>query len=139
MTPYQLAEAFRGIEEVPGSGDNSQIIAMLHLDAEWPEHDEVPWCSAFPNYICWMLKLPRSYSLMARSWLSVGWSVPLEDANVGPDIVVLSRGDNPRLGHVGFYSGHNGERIYILGGNQGNGVDVSGYDVRRVLDIRRLK
>ena len=138
MSPYKLAERFRGVREVPGSGDNTQIIAMLKLDAEWPEHDEVAWCSAFINYLCWMLKLPRSKSLMARSWLEVGTHVDIDDASVGYDIAVLSRGDNPNLGHVGFYSGHNANSIYLLGGNQSNTVEVEGFGLGRLLGVRRL-
>jgi len=76
---------------------------------------------------------------MARSWLNVGHQIDLLDAVVGHDVAVLSRGTNPALGHVGFYSGHNESEIYILGGNQSDSVDVSGYDIDRLLGIRRVR
>lgn len=138
-TPYMLAERFVGIKEVPGTGDNSQILAMLKLDHTWPEHDEVPWCSAFVNYIAWLMRLPRSKSLMARSWLDVGVPIPSFKAKPGYDIVIISRGNNPRLGHVGFFSSIVDFNVNILGGNQSNTVSVAEFDSDRILGIRRLK
>ena len=44
---------------------------MLRLDQQGPENDEVRWRSAFMNYITWLLRLPRSKNLRARSWLIV--------------------------------------------------------------------
>jgi uncharacterized protein (TIGR02594 family) len=138
ITPHLLAQRFIGIQEVPGAGDNHQILAMLKLDDSWPEHDEVPWCSAYVNYICWLLRLPRSKRLNARSWLDVGQEVGLEGARVGWDVVVLSRPPNDESGHVGFYSGHNAENIYLLGGNQGDSVNVRPFSRTRLLGVRRL-
>lgn len=70
INAYDLAQRFNGMNELPGTLDNPQILAMLRLDTNVPEHDEVAWCSAFVNYIAWLLRLPRSKSLMARSWLT---------------------------------------------------------------------
>lgn len=122
------------------------ILAMLQKDQEWPADDEVPWCSALTNWVCWLLRLPRSKSLMARSWLLVGLAVRLEDARVGFDVVILSRGaqhqPGPEVidapGHVGFYSGHNRDYVFILGGNQSDMVSVGQYPKNRVLGVRRL-
>ena len=149
VTAYQIAERFTGLGEVRGQLDNPQIMAMLKLDAKWPEHDEVPWCSAFANYVCWLLRLPRSKSLRARSWLEVGEVVPLTHAFCGFDVVIFKRGggDQPgpevikAPGHVGFYAGHSrddAQVIGVLGGNQGNGVNVATYPVDRLLGVRRL-
>ena len=138
VTPYQLAERFIGIQEVPGSGDNPQIMAMLKLDGTWPQHDEVPWCSAFMNYVCWLLRLPRSKSLAARSWLDVGHAITIDEAKPQYDVVILNRPPNPESGHVGFFSGVDESKVYLLGGNQGNTVKVSGYDDSRIIGLRRL-
>ena len=146
MNPFQLAERFVGIKEVGGSVDNPQIMAMLRLDNKWPEGDEVPWCSAFVNYICWLLRLPRSASLRARSWLTVGVPVSKADAKIG-DIVILTRGkgDQPgpdvieAPGHVGFFAGLSGQFIEVLGGNQSDTVKVSLYPQSRLLGIRRIQ
>lgn len=146
LTAYDLAQRFAGIKEIPGSENNPQVMAMLRLDQQWPENDEVPWCSAFMNYITWLLRLPRSKDLRARSWLLVGRPVALEEAAPGFDVVILKRGggDQPgpevidAQGHVGLYAGLEYDRILLLGGNQSNTVCVSGYPVNRLLGIRRL-
>lgn len=146
ITPYAIAERHIGMREIPGQEDNPAIMAMLGLDMNWPENDEVPWCSAFVNYCCWLLRLPRSKSLMARSWLAVGQPIALDDAQPGFDIAILSRGggDQPPAtvldapGHVGFFSNSLHGEVFLLGGNQGNAVGVQGYQSSRILGIRRL-
>ena len=142
---YDLAQRFTGIKEVGGNVDNPQIMAMLKLDNEWPSEDEVPWCSAFANYICWLARLPRSKDLRARSWLNIGIGIQLDQAEPG-DIVVIKRGkgDQPgpenttAQGHVGFYSGVSGNLVEILGGNQSDTVKISRYPRDRLLGVRRL-
>jgi uncharacterized protein (TIGR02594 family) len=142
---FDLAQRYAGIEEVGGSLDNPAILAMLRLDNKWPEGDEVPWCSAFVNHICWLARLPRSKNLRARSWLTIGKGINLDDAEPG-DIIVLKRGtgDQPgpevlkAPGHVGFYAGRFDNFIEVLGGNQSDTVKVSRYPTKRLLGVRRL-
>jgi uncharacterized protein (TIGR02594 family) len=153
VTPFDVAEVFIGEREVGGGLDNPLIMAMLRTDNQWPEHDEVPWCSAFVNFVCKLLRLPRSKSLLARSWLGVGRPVQLLEACVGFDIVVLKRGADPQPGpedhsapgHVGFYAGHASHTrhhvrgyVDVLGGNQGDTVKISRYKTSDILSIRRL-
>ena len=138
VTAFDLAQRFVGVREVPGQQDDPRVLAMLRLDANWPEHDEVPWCSAFTNYVAWLLRLPRSKSLRARSWLGVG--TPVTEPRIGWDIAVLWRGspDSPS-GHVGFYAGHDGDQVLLLGGNQGDAVSVAPFPSERLLGFRRLR
>ena len=148
ITLYDLAQRFVGMKEVPGKEDSPMILAMLRLDGSWPEHDEVPWCSAFLNMVAWLLRLPRSKSLAARSWLKVGRPVLDHEARVGWDVVVLKRGggDQPgpevtegAPGHVGLFAGwETSDRVLMLGGNQGDTVCVAGFPRSRILGIRRL-
>jgi uncharacterized protein (TIGR02594 family) len=113
---YLIAQRYVGVKEVPGTEDNPVVLAMLKLDGDWPEHDEVPWCSGFANWICWHLRLPRSKSLRARSWLRVGTPIQLDEAKAGFDVVILKRGSGTQPGpdvidapgHVGFYAGVEG-------------------------------
>ena len=83
ITLYEFAQRFVGLREVPGSKDNPAILAALQLSADWPKHDEVPWCAGAMNALAWMLRLPYSRSLMARSWLKVGRRIDLVDAAAG--------------------------------------------------------
>ena len=146
ITAFDIAQRFVGTKEIAGSLDNSQLMAMLTLDNNWPENDEVPWCSAFANYVCWLLRLPRSKSLLARSWLMIGKEVGLATAKPGFDVVILKRGSGPQpgpenttaSGHVGFYAGQSGDFVQLLGGNQSDQVKVSSYKIDRILGIRRL-
>jgi uncharacterized protein (TIGR02594 family) len=148
VTAFDLAQRFTGTKEVAGVADNPLIVAMLRLDQTWPGHDEVAWCSAFCNFIAWLLRLPRSKSLAARSWLAVGQPVDLEEATVGFDVVVFKRGTGEQPGpdvldapgHVAFFAGLNPDktRVLVLGGNQSNSVSVSSFPAADVLGVRRL-
>lgn len=142
-----IARKFIGVREISGNLHNPLVMAMLKLDNDWPEGDEVPWCSAFVNYVTWLSGFERTKSLRARSWLTVGkkiwnWS----EAKEG-DIVVLKRGvgDQPGAdvidapGHVGFYSDQESTLVEILGGNQSDSVNLRVYNKDRVLGIRRLQ
>lgn len=135
---HKLASRFIGLAEVSGGEDNPMILAMLKKVAAWAQHDEVPWCSAFVNFVAWFAGCAHSGSARARSWLDVGDPVPLTAAVRGMDVVVLARGDNPEQGHVGFFDHLDGLGVYILGGNQGDRVSVERFPVSRVLGVRRL-
>ena len=146
VTLYDIASRFVGLKEVPGDKDNPGILAMLKLDGDWPDHDEVPWCSAYLNYCSWLLRLPRSKSLQARSWLGVGQMIPIDDAIVGFDVVILKRGTGKQPGpevtdapgHVGLFAGMAGTKVAVLGGNQGDQVSVAQFPLTQVLGVRRL-
>ena len=142
---YDLAERYTGTKEVGGGLHNPAIMAMLTLDMNWPDGDEVPWCSAFANYIAWLARAPRSKNLRARSWLEVGRGINLDSAQPG-DVIILQRGSGEQPGpevleapgHVGFYAGHDDRWIEVLGGNQSDTVKISRYDRARLLGVRRL-
>lgn len=145
VTAHSVARRFLGVEEVEGMTSNPLVLAMLRLDADWPRDDATPWCSAFVNFVAWLLDLPRSKSLAARSWLLVGTPVAIEEAAPGFDVVVLKRGANqpgPEAlnapGHVGFLAGEAGMDVLVLGGNQGNAVSVARFPRAQILGIRRL-
>lgn len=146
VTALSMAERFIGIKEAPGAADNAAVLAMLQLDAKWVRHDDVPWCSAFANYIAWLLNLPRSKSLAARSWLTVGKSVGLFAAKPGFDVVIFSRGSGsqpgPQVldapGHVAFFAARSPGMVRVVGGNQSDAVTTDLYPADRVLGVRRL-
>jgi uncharacterized protein (TIGR02594 family) len=142
---FQVALRFTGIKEIPGNQDHPFIVWCLSL-CGLSAHDETPWCSAFVNGICYILGLPRSGSAAARSWLNVGTPTSIDDAHVGLDVVVLSRGEGIQPGpeeinapgHVGFFSCIEGDRVKILGGNQSDMVSIESFPVSQILGIRRL-
>ena len=146
VNALDVASRFLGIEEAEGHTSNPQILAMLQLDSRWPAEDEVAWCSAFVNYVAWLLGLPRSKSLGARSWLTVGRPGTLSEAQLGFDVVILKRGTGNQpgpevinaAGHVGFYAGSEPGKVKLLGGNQGDMVSLATFPAERVLGVRRL-
>lgn len=147
MTAYDLAQRFIGIKEVTGVVDNPMIMSMLRLDQSWPQNDEVPWCSAFVNYICWLMRLPRSKDLRARSWLKIGREITLDNAVSDSDIVIFTRAGftmDPNVidapGHVAFFSSYipRSSTIEVLGGNQVDSVCVSNFKVNSIISVRRL-
>jgi uncharacterized protein (TIGR02594 family) len=138
VTAYLLATRFLGLTEAPGLASHPLVLAMLRLDQAWPEGDHTPWCGAFVSFVAWLLDLPRSRSLAARSWLTVGQPVALHEARVGFDVVVLSRGADTAAGHVGFYAGSAPDSVLVLGGNQGDAVSIQPFPSSRILGVRRL-
>ena len=146
---FTRAQRFIGIKEVSGAKSHPLVswwLSLCGFALDTP--DSVPWCSAFVNGICWDLRLPRSKSAAARSWLTVGQSVALADAKVGNDVVILKRSSGGRgtegpevldaPGHVGFFAGTEGPSVLVLGGNQGDAVSVARFDASHVLGVRRL-
>ncbi len=146
VTLYDIAQRFIGQKEVPGKASNPLILAMLTLFAKWPTSDAVPWCSAFLTFCAWLLDLPHSTSLRARSWLLIGKSIELEDAAPGFDVVILQRGSGSQPGpevikapgHVGLFAGLEAKHVLLLGGNQSDTVSIARYPRSRVLGVRRL-
>jgi len=148
ISAFDIAQRFVGVKETPGTVSNPMIVAMLRLDQAWPTGEEVPWCSAFMNYVAWILRLPRSKSLAARSWLDVGMPVTTDKAEAGFDVVILQRGTGiqpgPEVtnapGHVGLFAGLNvpTKTVLVLGGNQGDAVNIKAFPVEQILGIRRL-
>ena len=44
----------------------------------------------------------------------------------------------PAQGHVGLFAGLQGDRVHLLGGNQGNTISIAAFPVQDVLGARRL-
>lgn len=144
ITPFTLMQQLVGTKELSGNADNPLILAMLQCCDSSVSHDEVPWCSAGLNFICKLANAPRSKSLAAKSWLKAGRPIDLSDAIPGWDVVILNRGNNPALGHVGLFAGidmHNEEAnatLVILGCNQSNSISLQHFPIGSVAGVRRL-
>jgi uncharacterized protein (TIGR02594 family) len=151
-TLYDLAQRFVGVSEITGDKDNPLIVWWSQLSNPSTEDDETPWCSAFLNGMCWIMRLTRSKSNAARSWLNVGRVINLEDARPGWDVVILDRPPNPASGHVGLFAGlekkviHHDwgqeilpSKVHLLAGNQGDAVSVAAFPQSRIIGVRRLE
>jgi uncharacterized protein (TIGR02594 family) len=145
---YKFAERFVGeVRELPGATHDPFIQFCFTKCGYGPETpDEIAWCSAFINGLAWLLRLPRSKSAAARSWLTVGTPVELDEARVG-DVVIIKRGagvqPGPEVtsgapGHVFLFASIEALEVLGLGGNQGNQVSIARFAVKDVLGVRRL-
>ena len=136
MKTYTLDAFFEiGTKEIVGPGSNPEVEKYLKT-VGMPSDDDVPWCSAFVNWVITKNKIKGTGKANARSWLS--WGEATDWPEIG-DIVVLSRGQSKWQGHVGFFLDANNDYIYILGGNQSNRVGVNRYHISRLLGYRRQK
>ena len=125
-------------ESALGLNENKQKETLTNfLSAGGVDIDpsQTAWCAAFVNATLAKTGLDGTGALNARSFLE--WGTGVDTPQLG-DIVVLSRGNNPAQGHVGFFKGFdaNGD-ILILGGNQSDAVSVSSYSKDRLLGYRR--
>jgi uncharacterized protein (TIGR02594 family) len=123
-----------GQSELAGSATNPHIAALFR-DSGHPQitDDETAWCSAFVGACLERVGIASTKSLAARSYLT--WGNPASRSQVG-SIVVLSRGSDPALGHVGLYLGETTNEVILLGGNQSDGVTVAPFSKSRVLAMR---
>jgi len=139
MTLFDLAQRLVGeIAERPGKADHPFIVWCHEATSMGAAADEVPWCSSFLNRLAWLLRLPRSRSAAARSWLDVGMAIELDDARPGNDVVVFKRGSDPKAGHVAIYAGLDDGRVRVIGANQSNAVTMATFPRESVLGVRRL-
>lgn len=133
IEPQWLSIARRDIgnSETLGPNDSPFIRSMLErLSALWLRGQ--PWCGgAVANWISQCgLGLPKNW-FRAKAWLE--WGVILSGPCVGA-VVVFER---ERGGHVGFVVGRDTRgRLLVLGGNQGDMVKVSPFDVGRAVGYR---
>ena len=137
---FDIAEDYLGVKEYPAAKHNDQIVKFF-ADAGhgYVQDDETPWCAAFVGAVLAECGVKGSGKLNARSYLDWGQPVDINNAQKG-DVVVFWRGSKKGWkGHVAFYSHHDDENIYVLGGNQGNKVSVAPYPRDRLLGVRTLK
>jgi uncharacterized protein (TIGR02594 family) len=133
---FDIAMKELGTAEIFGDTHNSRIVEYHAATSLRATSDEVPWCASFVNWCLKKATITGTNSARARSFLTWGVAVSLEEAERG-DIVVLSRGTNGQFGHVGFFAGQEGKSVLVLGGNQSNKVSLSPYPLHRILSIRR--
>jgi uncharacterized protein (TIGR02594 family) len=134
--PPWLAAAWAefGVREIPGKDDAPEILRYFREAGDTSvESEATPWCAAFLGAMLKRGGCAGTGSLLARSYLK--WGDALDAPRVGA-VAVLSRGDDPNAGHVGFLLGDANGKLYLLGGNQGDAVTVAGFDKTRLLGLR---
>jgi uncharacterized protein (TIGR02594 family) len=134
--PAWLAAAWAefGVREILGKDDSAEILRYFRDAGDaHTETEETPWCAAFAGAMLKRGGQTGTGSLLARSYLD--WGISLDEPRLGA-IAVLSRGNDPTTGHVGFVLGDTPDKLYLLGGNQGDAVSVAPFDRARLLGFR---
>lgn len=134
--PKWLLEArkYLGTKEIPGAKHND-VIVKWYADSgnRQIKDDETAWCAAFTGAMLKAVGLKGTNSLAARSYLN--WGTKLDKPKVGA-ITVFKRGNSTWQGHVAFFLRDLGDRIEVLGGNQGNKVSITTYSKKSLLGYR---
>lgn len=117
----QIAKSFDGLQEVRGPKHSNVIIGWLEKLGAWWRDDETPWCGVFVAHCMKEAGLPYpKFYMRAKAWADYGSLLRRDRLSVGA-ILVFDRAGG---GHVGFYVGEDAGHYYVLGGNQGNAVNV---------------
>ena len=119
-----------GTKEISGEKHNPRVI-FYHSFTSGYSTDEVPWCGSF---VAMCMKVagitPPTISERALSWISFGKS------SDGPKVGSVAVKSRKGGGHVGIVIAEEGDYIYLLGGNQGNEVNVRKYKTSDFIDFR---
>jgi uncharacterized protein (TIGR02594 family) len=121
--PKMLLEALKlyGVTEVPGTGDNPQILAWAREigQASVYNHDSIAWCGLFMATLAHRAGKSFDFNpLWALNWQKFG--TPQKQAMLG-DVLTFTRDGG---GHVALYVGEDRDAYHILGGNQGDRVSI---------------
>ena len=123
-----------GVVETQGLGNTAEVLRYF-VAAGHPEinSDATAWCAAFVGACLEWSGVESPKSLRARSYLA--WGESLSEPRDGA-VTVLKRGDDPALGHVGFFVGSHAGNVLLLAGNQGDAVSIGAFPAERVLGYR---
>ncbi len=133
VNPFDIAAAQIGLNE------HDKVAALtdyLETGGQNLDPATTAWCTAFVNGTVELAGMESTGQLNARSYLD--WGQEVSEPQRG-DIAVFSRGDpNGWEGHVGFFDGYNEDgSIRVLGGNQGDAVNISNFSASNLLGFRR--
>ena len=141
-----LDEARRliGTREVPGAANNPVIMAWGNrlgasvLGIAYGA-DSVPWCGLFAAHCVNIAGLmPPKIAIRAKAWASWGVDVaPLDRLSGKPPHGAVAVFERQGGGHVGFVDRVNRDgSLNILGGNQGDAVNVRRFGRDRLIALR---
>lgn len=128
-----VGRAHIGTIEYAGPAHNKKILGWLAKLGAWWRDDETPWCGVYTAAClttAQRIAIPKMY-MRAKAWLD--WGVRLQAPRLGCVVVFERKGG----GHVGFVVGKDkAGNLLVLGGNQGNAVNIRPFAVSRVLGYR---
>lgn len=124
-----------GTTEVPGTRSNPLIVEWAKEIggevASYYTDDSIPWCALFVGHCMHVNGIqPPKAMLAALSWKNFG--AKLSEPSYGC-ILVFSRDGG---GHVGFAVSQDADYFHVLGGNQGDTVNIIKVAKSRLVAMR---
>lgn len=135
--PIWLAQArkYIGVREIPGPRHSGTILRWWKVIKQAFTDDETAWCAAFVGGVLEEVGIKSTRSAGARSYL--GWGKSLPTPAVGCIVVFWRGSPSGWSGHVGFVTGQDAKgNLMVLGGNQGDSVNIKAFAKERVLGYR---
>jgi len=132
----KVARSYIGLHETRGPQNNPRIVKWWKDIGAPFDDDETPWCGGFVGGCLAEAGItPVAGGAAARHWLNL--PVKLDKPAYGAVVVFWRGSPDGWSGHVGFVVGED-ERgnLMVLGGNQGNAVNIRPFTRDRVLGYR---
>lgn len=129
-----------GVREIKGPRHEPRILAMARRVAPWlgiaVADDETPWCGTFAADCVRAARLdPPKIAVRAKAWAS--WGGPISLAATRPPLGAVAVFERQGGGHVGFVVAvHRDGSLDILGGNQGDAVNIRRFGRDRLVALR---
>ncbi|MEH8144861.1 TIGR02594 family protein [Aeromonas hydrophila] len=126
------AHKYLGLREIKGPKHAQAILDMWKaIKRGGIKDDETPWCAAFVGACLERVGIQSTHFESAKSYL--GWGEKLDRPVLGC-VVVFTRDGG---GHVGFVVGKSPSgNLLVLGGNQGDEVNIREFPLTRVTGYR---
>lgn len=136
ITPtwFDVAKKEIGTKEVSGSGDNPRVIEYHSTTTLKATEDSISWCSSFVNWCFKQAGIKGTNNAAARSWLN--WGTELKEPKQGCVVIYWRVAPDSWQGHVGFVDRVEAGKVYTLGGNQSDAVNIKAFPVSQVLGYR---
>ena len=141
-----IARGLIGTQEIVGARHNPVVLGLWQsafdaVNQKTPvlfKNDETAWCGGFVAGVLAKADLarhiPKSFP-MARAWATAG--TKLNRPAYGCVVVFWRGSPKSATGHVGFVVGQDkAGNLMVLGGNQGNAVNIKPFGRNRVLAYR---
>ncbi len=108
-----------GFHETGNNQGIERYISMAHTGSIGD-----PWCAIFANAMLEQTGIPGTRSPSSQSFCNSPNFVELNEPALGA-IAVFWRGSQASgLGHVGFYRGEDSSKVWVLGGNENDMVQI---------------
>lgn len=126
-------QVYLGVAEKPGNESNEVILEFARrADIKWYNADSIAWCAIFVNAMCDIVGLPETKSALAKSFLTWGKQISIEQAaKDNTNVIAIFHRGNPKshTGHVGILKQVSEDRktALILGGNQSDKVCIQNF------------